>query len=135
MNPDSIRIAIFGVRSADAINPDSIRIEVLVRMHLKIAANSSLLQYYQIPNLTIGGYDYVEDESGQPIPLQFHLRQFRQADLFASKRSFVLDGRVEEIQCEQSINHQSDVGKRFTMGATNCNCALALLHTVICVLY
>ena len=23
MNPDSIRIAIFGVRSADAINPDS----------------------------------------------------------------------------------------------------------------
>ena len=36
MNPDSIRIAIFGVRSADAINPDSIRIEVLVRTHLKI---------------------------------------------------------------------------------------------------
>ena len=35
MNPDSIRIAIFGVRSADAINPDSIRIEVLVRTHLK----------------------------------------------------------------------------------------------------
>ena len=35
MNPDSIRIAIFGVRSADAINPDSIRIEVLVRTHPK----------------------------------------------------------------------------------------------------
>ena len=35
MNPDSIRIGIFGVRSADAINPDSIRIEVLVRTHLK----------------------------------------------------------------------------------------------------
>ena len=35
MNPDSIRIAIFGVRSADAINPDSIQIEVLVRTHLK----------------------------------------------------------------------------------------------------
>ena len=37
MNPDSIRIAIFGVRSADAINPDSIRIEVLVRTHLNRA--------------------------------------------------------------------------------------------------
>ena len=35
MNPDSIRIAIFGVHSADAINPDSIRIEVLVRTHLR----------------------------------------------------------------------------------------------------
>ena len=35
MNPDSIRIAIFGVRSVDTINPDSIRIEVLVRTHLK----------------------------------------------------------------------------------------------------
>ena len=28
MNPDSIGIAIFGVRSADAVNPDSIRIEI-----------------------------------------------------------------------------------------------------------
>ena len=36
MNPDSIRIAIFGVRSTDAINPDSIRIEVLVRTHLNL---------------------------------------------------------------------------------------------------
>ena len=36
MNPDSIRIAIFGVCSADAISPDSIRIEVLVRTHLKV---------------------------------------------------------------------------------------------------
>ena len=43
----------------------------------------------------------MNDENGQPIPLQFHLRQFRRADLFASKHSFVLDGAVEEIQCEQ----------------------------------
>ena len=41
MNPDSIRIAIFAVRSADAINPDSIRIEVLVRTHLKNPFQSS----------------------------------------------------------------------------------------------
>ena len=36
MNPDSILIAIFGVCSADAINPDSIQIEVLVRTHLNM---------------------------------------------------------------------------------------------------
>ena len=44
VNSDSIRIAIFGVRSADAINPDSIRIEVLVRTHLKCVRRTAALQ-------------------------------------------------------------------------------------------
>ena len=59
------------------------------------------MQYYQLPNITIGGYDYVLDSSGAPVPLELHLRQYRQADLYASERRFVLDGEVEEIECKE----------------------------------
>ena len=51
MNPDSIRIAIFGLRSADAISPDSIRIEVLVRTHLQYISDISIHDLHQVQSI------------------------------------------------------------------------------------
>ena len=51
----------------------------------------------------IGGYDLVRDESGEPVPLQLYLRQYREAVLNASESRFVLDGHIDEIECESTL--------------------------------
>ena len=57
-------------------------------------------QYYKLPATTIGGYDHVRDENGEPLPLQLHLKQYRQAVLNASEMDFVLDGHIDKINCK-----------------------------------
>ena len=61
---------------------------------------SSISQYYKLPEVVIGGYDLVRDEEGEPVPLQLHLRQYREATLNASEARFTLDGHVDELDCK-----------------------------------
>lgn len=58
------------------------------------------VQYYKLPDVTIGGYDHVKDEDDKPVPIQFRLQQYRVAILNASESRFVLDGHVDEINCK-----------------------------------
>ena len=60
-------------------------------------------QYYRLPHVIIGGYDNVRDDSGEPVPLQFRLRQYREAELNISESRFILDGHVDELYCKMSV--------------------------------
>ena len=42
----------------------------------------------------------MRDDSGEPVPLQLSLRQYREAILNASDSRFVLDGHIDDIECE-----------------------------------
>lgn len=50
--------------------------------------------------MTIGGYDHVKGETGEPVPLQLHLQQYRRADLNATEMEFVLDGHLDDLHCK-----------------------------------
>ena len=54
------------------------------------------IQYHKLPDITIGGFDYLRDESGSIAPIQMHLRQFSEAKLNASTFSYILDGSISE---------------------------------------
>lgn len=60
-------------------------------------------QYYRLPHVVIGGYDNVRDDNGEPVPLQFRLRQYREAELNISESRFILDGHVDELHCKNSV--------------------------------
>ena len=60
-------------------------------------------QYYKLPDVIIGGYDNVRDDEGEPVPLQFRLRQYREAELNISESQFVLDGNIDEIYCKSFV--------------------------------
>ena len=68
----------------------------------------SLSQYYRLPHVIIGGYDNVRDDDGEPVPLQFRLRQYREAELNISESRFVLDGHVDELYCKSSVEWFED---------------------------
>lgn len=49
------------------------------------------LQYYQIPELTIGGFDHQLNESGSVVPILVTLQQYMVADLSPSTDTYILD--------------------------------------------
>jgi len=53
-------------------------------------------RYHKLPDITIGGFDYLRDESGSIAPIRMHLRQFSEAKLNASTFSYILDGSISE---------------------------------------
>ena len=54
----------------------------------------SFVQYYKLPNITIGGYDFQLMAEGQPVPVQFKLRQYSSLTLNASTFEFTLNGEL-----------------------------------------
>ena len=54
-----------------------------------------VLQYYDLPNLTIGAYDYELDSDEQPLPVSATLRQYMTAILNPSDASYVFDGTTK----------------------------------------
>ena len=55
------------------------------------------MQYYSLPDVTIGGYDYASiDDQGNPSPVTMILREYRVAELNAVNGSYVLDGNIDE---------------------------------------
>lgn len=55
-------------------------------------------QYCDLPNITIGGYDFVLDANYTPLPIGVHLKQYMVADLEPSRNTYVLDGRINESE-------------------------------------
>ena len=76
-----------------------------MKLHYPYIAPSCLpiYQYYKLPDMVIGGYDHVLGEDGEPLPLEFRLRQYREADLNISESRFVLNGNIDEIYCKYDI--------------------------------
>ena len=55
------------------------------------------MQYYSLPDVTIGGYDYASiDEQGNPLPVTMILKEYRVAELNVVNGSYVLDGNIDE---------------------------------------
>ncbi len=52
------------------------------------------LQYYQLPNITIGGYDFKLSSDGTPVPVKITLRQYAEAELDASAFTYTLNGTL-----------------------------------------
>ena len=42
----------------------------------------------------------MRDADGEPVPIQFHLQQYREAKLNASESQYVLDGHVDDLYCK-----------------------------------
>lgn len=52
-------------------------------------------QYYKLPNITIGGYDFkIVNETLAPVTMK--LRQYTHVDLDASSFTYTLDGTLIE---------------------------------------
>ena len=65
------------------------------------------LQYYRLPELTIGGYDFERDGNGTVVPIRIDLRQYREAILNASDDIYILDGRTDESKSAVYLNNCS----------------------------
>lgn len=55
------------------------------------------MQYFQLPQITIGGYDYPSrDENGNPPPVKFVLRQYAKADFNATFNTYVVNATITQ---------------------------------------
>ena len=65
--------------------------------HIPFNFGFSHVQYYSLPDITIGGYDYTSiDELGNPTPVTMVLKEYKVAELNVINNSYVLDGNIIE---------------------------------------
>lgn len=55
-----------------------------------------LLQYFNLPNITIGGYDFRTMDNGTVVPITMTLRQYKRVELNASIFTYSLDGTLDK---------------------------------------
>ncbi len=69
-------------------------------------SNFLLVQYFSLPDITIGGYDYASvDDEGNPVPIIMELRQYNVAELDTVNNAYVLDGKQNTSEITQHNTH------------------------------
>ena len=54
--------------------------------------HNSILQFYNLKNIALSGYDYVKAENGSITPIQVILTQYNLVELNTAERTYTLDG-------------------------------------------
>ena len=61
---------------------------------------SFLPQYCELPNITIGGYDFAFDDNNTITPVSMSLRQYAQAYFNTSTNTYILNGTIIESELD-----------------------------------
>ena len=85
-----------------------LKIDLFVYLH-SFFYSFARMQYFQIPSITIGGYDFTSmDEDGNPAPLNMELDQYARADLNATFNTFVLNGTIVTSKSHNILWFEND---------------------------